>query len=98
MSVKDIKQELIDDLSLIALENGWEFCKFDKNNGMLSFIKPNRDRINIFLTTLTVVTAITHPKRGKNQLYRKDCRLDTVKELLKNPRLHTGNGYRYAKD
>lgn len=93
MSLKDIKQDLIDDITLTALKSGWSFKQFDKNTGMISFTKEDQ-RINIFLTTLTVATTIDHPKTGRNQLYRKGLSLKQVYNLFNNPRTHTGAGYR----
>lgn len=97
-----IDQNLIDDLTLIALQNGWSYKQFDTNTGMISFIKPvdkdGYNRINIFLTTLTVATAINHPKMGRNQLYRKGLNINQIKKLFTNPRLHTGKGYRYSNE
>lgn len=97
MRLKDISQTLIDDITLTALKAGWMFKQFDKNTGMISFIKEDQ-RINIFLTTLTVATTVNHPKSGRNQLYRKGLTLNQIYKLFNNPRNHTGAGYRRKKD
>lgn len=94
MKLADISQDMIDKMTLVGIENGWEFKKYDNNTGMISFIKVGGERVNIYLTTMTVVTAINHPKKGKNQLYRKNLSYNQVVEILKNPRTHTGKGYR----
>jgi hypothetical protein len=41
----------------------------------------------------TVLTAIDHPKRGKDQLTRKFLDANDVNQLITNPRTHTGKGY-----
>lgn len=41
----------------------------------------------------TVGTALAHPKKGKTQMFRRNCTEKEVRELLKNPRKHTGRGY-----
>jgi len=94
MKLKDITQEMIDKIHLDALINDWQFKCYDINTGMISFIRVGGERINIYLTTLAVVTAINHPKAGKNQLYRKNLSYNQVLKILKNPRQHTGEGYR----
>lgn len=41
----------------------------------------------------TVQTTITHPKRGRSQLSRRDVPLDELEKILINLRHHTGKGY-----
>ena len=40
---------------------------------------------------------IHHPKQGKTQLFRRNCTEKEVKQILKNPRTHTGKGYKETK-
>lgn len=47
-------------------------------------------RINIFWTTGTVGTCLDHPRQGKTQLFRRHVDLSTLREIFKNPRVHTG--------
>ena len=42
----------------------------------------------------TVATTLNHPKKGKNQLYRKNLTLEEVFAIMQKPRLHTPKGYR----
>ena len=55
-------------------------------------------RVNVYSnsknSTLTVSTHLNHPKKGKNQLFRKGLSEQDVLNLMKNPRIHTGKGYR----
>ncbi len=55
-------------------------------------------RVNVWKTKhvglFTVGTYMDHPKQGKTQLFRKNCNLEEVMKILKNPRIHTGKGYR----
>lgn len=94
MKLASISQDMIDEVTLSAIESGWEFNKYDLNTGMISFVRVGGERINIYLTTLTVVTAINHPKKGKNQLYRKNLSYKEMLKVLKDPRHHSGKGYR----
>eukprot|EP00092_Neocalanus_flemingeri_P088441 GFUD01111762.1.p1 GENE.GFUD01111762.1~~GFUD01111762.1.p1 ORF type:complete len:143 (+),score=39.21 GFUD01111762.1:75-503(+) len=51
-------------------------------------------RMNVYLTTGTVGTALTHARQGSTQMFRKG--VDTkakLGNLLANPRAHTGTGY-----
>lgn len=55
-------------------------------------------RVNVWTNKksglFTVGTALDHPKKGKTQLFRRNCTEDEVRALLANPRSHTGKGYR----
>jgi len=54
--------------------------------------------INVFYTTRGVMTKISHPTTGYNQLWRSDAYNSTasLQEIFANPRMHTGKGYRTA--
>lgn len=41
----------------------------------------------------TFMSALTHPTQGKKQLTRKRLSVQSVKNLITNPRRHTGRGY-----
>ena len=49
--------------------------------------------INVCYTTGTVGTCMEHPRRGKTQLMRRNCTLPQLREIMANPRVHTGKGY-----
>jgi len=54
--------------------------------------------INIFYTTRGVMTKLSHPSSGYNQLWRSSAydSEETLKAIFDNPRSHTGKGYRSA--
>lgn len=84
-------------LEKIATENEWTFLCYKEGSEMISFTKTykgNKARINIWLTTKTVSTALTHPKQGKTQLYRKRADMNLIHKIFKNPRVHTNRGYK----
>ena len=41
---------------------------------------------------LTVATILTHPKQGRNALYRKKVSNEQLYRIFKNPREHIGDG------
>ena len=55
-------------------------------------------RINVYYTTGTVSTSLDHPRQGKTQMFRRDCGLREVEEIMTNPRVHTGRGYKRRAD
>jgi hypothetical protein len=57
-------------------------------------------KVNIFYTSRGIMTQITHPKRGKNELWRSGAyeTLHDLANILKDPRTHTGRGYRVASN
>lgn len=85
-----------DEIIKIAESHKWSFLTFQKNIGMLSFVKDHM-RINVYITKMTIATAINHPKHGKTQLYRRNVwRTEELNKIFSNPRTHTGKGY-YTK-
>jgi len=73
------------------IEIGW----IEKNN-VISFWKgvgTNYTRINVWCTTGTVGTYMLHPRLGRTQFFRRNCTIDRIQGLMKNPRLHSGSGY-----
>lgn len=81
----------------LAKKHGWTFLGYQENIQMISFhkiIDASFARINIYLTKMTVATALNHPKHGKTQLYRKHVDFKLLERIFKNPRVHTDRGYR----
>lgn len=81
----------------IAEQHGWNFVKEYREPPMLSFVKDN-SRINVFYNSMTVATVINHPKQGRTQLFRRKVNNDLLKQIFKNPRVHTPKGYKRIKD
>jgi len=54
--------------------------------------------INVFYTTRGIMTKLSHPKSGYNQLWRGMAydSVETLRAIFENPRGHTGKGYRSA--
>lgn len=74
-------------------KNEWNyvFKRYDETYG--------RQTLNFYWNSkrnyrFTVQTTIDHPKKGRNQLNRKNLSIDQALPLFDNPRLHTGKGYR----
>jgi len=80
----------------LAKKNGWLKIDYQENIGMVSF-KKDRVRVNVYLSRMTVSTAMKHPKKGKTQLFRQDVSLEQLEEIFKNPRTHTNKGYYQVK-
>lgn len=80
----------------LAATHGWERMDLQKNIWMVSYQKivdGSYVRINIYLTKMTVATALNHPKWGKKQLFRKNVTTALLREIFVNPRVHSGCGY-----
>jgi len=50
-------------------------------------------RINVYYSTGTVGTSLDHPRQGKTQLFRRNVDLAALREILRDPRVHTDKGY-----
>lgn len=72
--------------------HGWNIVSYHARTYVINLSR-DKDRMNIYLTTMTVQTAINHPKKGKTQLNRKNITPAELEKILKNPRQHTGKGY-----
>ena len=89
------------ELDPLAEQHGWQRIP-TKDPYMDSFVKNyggSPARMNVWHSErshrgFTVGTCITHPKKGKTQMFRKFCSLQEVETLMKNPRHHSGKGYR----
>jgi len=55
-------------------------------------------RMDFYYTTATVKTTLIHPTTGLNQLFRNTVNGDEWLCILKDPRCHTGRGYRRRVD
>jgi hypothetical protein len=49
--------------------------------------------INVYWTTGTVGTCLIHLRQGKTQLFRRNADIAVLREIFRNPRVHTGSGY-----
>ncbi len=87
----------LDFIETTAKRYGWRLVKWQKDIKMLSF-KKGTDRINIYITKMTVATAVKHPKYGKAQLYRRHVSFNLLEKIFTNPRVHTKKGYFLRRD
>ncbi len=55
-------------------------------------------RINVYYTTRTIGTALSHPSQGATQLFRRNCTTEELVKILENPRAHTGKGYKRRRN
>jgi hypothetical protein len=55
-------------------------------------------RFNIYYTTRTVGTCITHPVLGKTQLFRRKVGYAMLQDIFRNPRIHTDKGYQRTEN
>ena len=52
--------------------------------------------LNIYYTTRSIMTYLNHPTSGQRELWRSNAyeSLDELASIVRNPRMHTGKGYR----
>ena len=101
--LSNIYNHRVDDIYNMAQRQGWELIDHQENIGMLSFYRKNKKfgevRINVYVSTLTVSTALDHPKKGKTQLFRRNINRIILSQIFSNPRIHSGGrGYYKRKD
>ena len=67
-----------------------EFFERSLNLGMV--------KLDFYYTTGTIKTTLFHPTSGRNSLFRAQATPEQFAEIMKNPRSHTGQGYRRRED
>jgi len=77
----------------MGTSHGYRVKKVQPRIGLITFIKGNV-QVNVYQTTMTVGTALSHPRRGKTQLFRRKVSLFLLDRIFANPRVHTSKGYR----
>lgn len=55
-------------------------------------------KLDFYYTTGVVKTTLLHPTSGRNSLFRAQATPEQFAEIMKNPRSHTGQGYRRRED
>lgn len=70
-----------------AKAQGWEEIDHQENIFMVSFRRGDA-RINVYYSKGTVATIVTHPRWGRNQMFRKHVWGNALLEIFKNPRAH----------
>lgn len=93
-----------DTVSKYGRNRGWYEHDYQWSQGELVILRKadhNNDtmQLNVWCTTGTVGSYITHPRQRKTQLFRRS--IDSyakLVELLDNPRAHTGGGYHRTQD
>lgn len=85
----------------LAQKHGWVEVDHQESIGMLSFAKDNM-KTNVYYTKMTVATTLTHPKLGRNQMFRRNVKMGFLSRIFKYPRIHTNldepnHGYHLKK-
>lgn len=79
----------------MAMENGWPQVELNDHAHIVSFMK-NGVRINVYydrMPNMVVGTCMFHPMKGMTQLFRRNINFPLLREIFKNPRVHTHLGY-----
>jgi hypothetical protein len=88
------------DVRAIAAAEGATEISSNEQSRVISFRSnaAGGARINIYYTTQTVGTALSHPSQGATQLFRRNCTYMELANVFQNPRVHTGKGYKRKRD
>ena len=82
-----------EEIQEIAESNGWELHPNQPTEHAVRFVK-NYYMIDVWPSKMTVGTYLKHPRQGKTQLFRRNVSYKLLERIFKNPRQHTGIGYR----
>lgn len=99
-------RSVTEEIRRLAENREWIFICHQEKTSMISFEKrfdysDKPVRINVYYRKestkknliLTVATSMNHPRRGRDQMYRKEVNNSILTRILIDPRLHTGKGY-----
>lgn len=81
-----------DSVTKLAKKHGWDIVA-DQVNPPVLILRQGSNKMNVYYTTGTIATTVTHPVKGRGQLFRRDIDMATLGRLMRNPRQHTGKGY-----
>ncbi|CAD7926944.1 unnamed protein product [Amoebophrya sp. A120] len=80
----------------IAREERATEVQYTPASRLVAFVtRGYRSRVNVWYTTGTVGTYIDHPRQGRTQLFRRQVTLGVLREIFRDPRVHTGLGYHF---
>ena len=96
----------VSDVRDVARTHGYTQCQHDPHAGVLDFRRATSDDgqseiVRVFYRTGTVTTHLKHPKHKARRSALHRAGVDTPRELeaiFRDPRVHTGKGYRRAED
>lgn len=77
----------------IAEARGWRPAWHRPEEMRVRFVKGKNMIVDVWYSKMTVGTVVTHPKKGRTQLFRRHVSERLLEEIFENPRVHTGNGY-----
>ena len=79
----------IESVRRIAWRHNWEEVQINTRSCVVGFKRQN-ERINVYYTTGTVGSCLTHPRHGKTQLFRRNQTLSNLGQIMRDLRWHSG--------
>ena len=81
-----------------AKRQGWTCTRYEHGQGQLVFLerwmREDKYMLHVWCTTGTIGSYLDHPTQGKTQLYRRNIDdYSMLRQILNDPRTHTGQGY-----
>ncbi|GMH96587.1 hypothetical protein TrVE_jg8146 [Triparma verrucosa] len=76
-----------------AKSSGYKKLSTDFSKAPMASYKKVSTCLNFWLTIGTVGSYLTHPSKGKTQLFRRSMSIEDALKVFDNPREHTGIGY-----
>ncbi len=74
----------------------WLEVYVDESSKVVSFERTSMGiaySLNVYFTSGTIGTILEHPAQGKMQLFRTECDVKMLKNIMENPRMHIERGY-----
>jgi hypothetical protein len=93
------RAEIKNNLSMIMIYadvHKWDCIAFYAASFHIILRRKN-DKMNVYLSTMTIQTCMNHPSKGNTQLNRRNLSPEQMEQLFINPRVHTGKGYYHVK-
>lgn len=85
------------EIARVGAKHGWVVEQEQRNIGLLILVRGD-EQMNVYYTRMTVGTIVSHPKKGRTQMFRRNVSPSQLEMLMQKPRAHSSKtgltGYR----
>lgn len=85
------------EIARVGAKHGWIVEQEQRNIGLLILVRGD-EQMNVYYTRMTVGTVVSHPKKGRTQMFRRNVSPSQLEMLMQKPRAHSSKtgltGYR----
>lgn len=80
-----------EEIERAAKARGW-YVRSHQPEIYCLILRRGTEQVNVYYSKMTVGTTVDHPKRGRNQMFRRNVSDKLLEQILDRPRVHTRGG------